>query len=119
MCAGLCMLGKAGGVGVCTKYKVIQNYRLQKYKSYKKFQNTGYRRFELFVHACKMTQDLRRSYRKFSSSKCTHTYIYILHKHDIHVYSKEGSRINLKSIKVNVSLRSGQPLPRFESLENF
>ena len=40
MCAGLCVLGKAGGVGVCTKYKVIQNYRLQKYKSYKKFQNT-------------------------------------------------------------------------------
>lgn len=35
------------------------------------------------------------------------------------MYSKEGSRINLKSIKVNVSLRSGQPLPRFESLENF
>ena len=49
MCAGLCVLGKAGGVGVWTKYKVIQNYRLQiteQYKSYKKFQNTE----ELFVH---------------------------------------------------------------------
>ena len=48
MCAGLCVLGKAGGVGVCTKYKGIQNYSYgtEQYKSYKKFQNTE----ELFVH---------------------------------------------------------------------
>ena len=49
MCAGLCMLGKAGGVGVWTKYKVNKITVTEQYKSYKKFQNTEDLNY-LFTH---------------------------------------------------------------------